>query len=554
MNRTIRLVLLMGLALGACAPGLTPPPELPEPDPPLGVEERAFQIEEAEAERAASEADAVVDDAAPATLPVNPGDFDIPIHVNERVLFWMEYFQNRHRQWFQLYLQRMGRYEDLIRGKLRERGMPQDLIYLALIESGFSPRAYSRARAVGIWQFIQGTARRYGLEVSHYVDERRDPVAATEAALNYLQDLYADFGSWYLAAAAYNSGEMRVERLLRDRFDGARGHDSLFWSIEDALPSETRNYVPKLLAAAILAKYRDRYGFSRIEPNPAESFDVVPIPDAVELTVLARAAAVSADELFLLNPHLHRGVTPPGRTFALRVPPGTGRTIVTAFETIPPKQRVRLLEHVVRRGETLSGIAARYGTTVAALQELNGIRRPRSLAAGRRLIISRSGGGAIPTTADLDRAAAKASPATGGVGVAIPSPGNDGSAADGHRGQSGSAQAAPPPRKQSSSKPRTYRVRSGDSLWSIAERFGVTVSQLRTWNALGSGTRIMPGQKLLLGPPGPRVIVYRVQPGDTLWTIARRHGVTTRQLMEWNSLAHDAVLRPGDRVEVRAGS
>src|SRR5690554_3075524 len=180
--------------------------------------------------------------------------WDLTVTRNDRVEYWIRFLRTRNRDRTRLWLERSGRYAPMIRRELRARGMPEDLVYLALIESGFSPRAYSSAHAVGIWQFIAATARRYGLEVSSYVDERRDPIASTRAALDYLQDLYGRFGSWYLAAAAYNTGENRVERILRQRVGGARGHDSLFWKIDQYLPRETRDYVPLMLAAGHIAK------------------------------------------------------------------------------------------------------------------------------------------------------------------------------------------------------------------------------------------------------------------------------------------------------------
>jgi len=498
---------------------------LDEPEPADSLTEaevRAFLGAEAEEERADRLADEVIG-AGDGTLgmprDVDPADFDIPLVSNERVEFWMDYFQNRHREHFARYLSRMGRYEPLIREKLRARGMPEDLVYLALIESGFSPVARSHASAVGMWQFITGTARRYGLEVSRYLDERRDPIRATDAALDYLQDLHDRFGSWYLAAAAYNTGENRVERLLRNHADGARGDDSLYWRISRHLPSETRNYVPKLIAAAIIAKYPDRYGFGDVVPEVPETFDFVTVPDATDLSVIAEAAGVSTKEIEALNPQFLRGVTPPGRKVRVRVPAGRAEAFAVAYARIPPDRRVRVLEHVVAKGETLSHIARRYRTTVAALMETNKIRDPKSLQVGRRLIVSLGPGASAATAARSD---AEPTSTTRATAVAA---------------------------RKDDAGPRTYRVRKGDTLWSIARNHGISIDQLRAWNRLGADSRIIPGQELVVRS-GEEVIVYRVQPGDTLWGIARRHGLTADRLMEWNRMSEDVVLRPGDEVLV----
>ncbi len=511
----------------------------PEPLPPdvamteaevrafLGVDPEilAFLEAEAEAERAAAEADSATTSDDLLHSPTDPALFDIPIHYNERVEFWMNYFRDRDGERFGRYLARLGRYGPYIRAQLRERGMPEDLVYLALIESGLSPVARSHAAAVGLWQFIAGTGRRYGLRIDRYIDERRDPVKSTEAALDYLQDLYKRFGSWYLAAAAYNTGEGRVERVLRRHADGQRGDDALFWEIAQHLPRETRNYVPKLIAAAILAKNAEAFGFGDVVPEAPFAFDVVSVPDATDLEVIAEAAGVEVSEIQALNPQFLRGVTPPGRKVEVRVPAGYGDAFEVAYAKIPPSRRVRVLEHTVRRGETLSHIARRYGTTIRELQQANRIRDPHAVRAGQRLVVRL---GPDVGTGATNRASSQ----------------------DEERTSAPAQTASPNPREIPTKS--VYVVRPGDSLWMIARRHGVGVDQLRAWNQLGSGDHILPGQELVIRPE-TRVVVYQVRPGDSLWSIARRHGVTMEQLIEWNDLGRDAVLRPGDRVEVPLG-
>ncbi len=263
----------------------------------------------------------------------------LPMEINERVRYWMKRFRTDQRWSFERFLTREGLYGSLIRDKLRERGMPEELLYLAMIESGFSSGATSSVAAVGLWQFMGPTARQYGLRVDQWVDERRDPVKATDAALDYLQWLHDRYESWYLAAAAYNAGPGRVDRVLRRRpsvatasADGeaAAGDEDLYWSIQHDLPRETREYVPRMLAATLLARDADLNGFDVTPARPYE-FDRVWVPGGTSLGVVARAVGSEAAMLRALNPHLVRGVTPPGASYPLRIPVGTTQRVVAAL-------------------------------------------------------------------------------------------------------------------------------------------------------------------------------------------------------------------------------
>jgi membrane-bound lytic murein transglycosylase D len=298
-----------------------------------------------------------------------------------------------------------------------------------------------------------------GLEVSDFVDERRDPEKATDAAIRHLRRLHGRYGSWYLAAAAYNSGAGRVDRVLDEKVGGARGNDSIFWSIQSALPAETRDYVPMLIAATLLGRKRDVFGFGEVVPDEPEQVDVVTIPDATELRVIARAAEVPVEKIKALNPQLFRDMTPPGRATEVRLPAGRGGSFEVAFAKIPPAERISFIEHSVKRGETLSGIAARYGAAVADIQRLNGISRPDRISVGKKL--------RVPVSA-----AAR-------------------------------TQAAP-------------------------------VGKV----AMDTGSQ-------------PRTIVHLVRPGDTIWGIARRYHVAAADLLAWNSLSEDSLIRPGDRIQIR---
>ena len=254
----------------------------------------------------------------------------LPVAVNDRVLKWMERFRTDQRVSFERYLAREGMYAGLIQGKLRERGMPGELLYLAMIESGLSSRATSRASAVGVWQFMSPTALQYGLRVDGWVDERRDPVRATDAALDYLQWLHGRYDSWYLAAAAYNAGPGRVDRVLRRYANGRIGDEAIYWEIIDHLPRETREYVPKVLAAVTLSREAESYGFRVVRDNPY-MYDRVWVPAGTSLVTVANALEVPVALMRDLNPHLIRGLTPPGSTYGLRVPVGTTGQVVASI-------------------------------------------------------------------------------------------------------------------------------------------------------------------------------------------------------------------------------
>ncbi len=433
------------------APGLTPDPTVDEAVPDA-------QLMDAEAQRSVE----ALDEAArreflemfgsdPLGLALHPDNarYELPLEMNEKVERWIEYFQARIPERFTTYLERLVRYGPMIRGRLRAASLPEDLIYLALIESGLNPRAYSRARAVGIWQFIRGTGRMYGLKVDYWVDERRDPFKSTDAAVAHLSDLYEEFGSWYLAAAAYNAGAGRVRRALastggEDYWDLTRGR---------SLRPETRSYVPKMIAAAIIAKNPERYGFRDIVPQLPLAFELAEVPDATSMDVIAEAAGTEEAIIRELNPQYLRYVTPPKRRATIRVPPGTAQAFRVSYAKIPADKRVTWLIHVVTRGQTLGQIARRYGTSVAGIRAANNNVNPRRLQIGQKLIVPRSG---KPT---------RVASASGNSGT------------------------------RAASAPSTITVRRGDTLWSIARRYAVSTRDLMRWNSLNS-TTIHPGDRL----------------------------------------------------------
>ena len=276
-------------------------------------------------------------------------DAQLPIELNERVEHWMLRFSTGDKPEFEQTLSRAGLYSDMIRGKLRARGMPEELVYLAMIESGFLTNARSHVLETGMWQFMDPTARAYGLHIDRYVDERRDPVRATDAALQYLSDLYQQYGSWYLAAAAYNAGPTRVSLALARRsgvqagdenLDG-EGDENLYWEIVDHLPKETAQYVPRLLAATYLARYADRFDLDVTLADPY-MYDLVWAPGATWLADIGERMGLPDDRMRELNPQLIRGMTPPGNVYPLRVPVGRAYQAMAAMAV--PHRRSRLAD------------------------------------------------------------------------------------------------------------------------------------------------------------------------------------------------------------------
>lgn len=339
--------------------------------------------------------------AATTSKAMSAVTWDLPVTRNDRVDTWIEFLTGRNREKTALWMERSGKYTPMIRERLRARGMPEDLIYLAFIESGYSTKARSHAAAVGLWQFIAETGQRYGLEVSAYVDERRDPVKSTEAALDYLQELYDRFGSWYLAAAAYNTGENRVARIMREQTGKERGTDADFWKIAHRLPSETRNYVPLMLAAGHIGKEPAKYGFDDVEFAEPLAYASVHVPGSVSLATIAKAAGVDKDVVEELNPQLTRGVTPPKRNWVVRVPEGSELQFAEAFESVLQADKLAAAKevkvaqktasakrfHKVRSGDNLWDIADRYNTSVKRLKSLNGLRGSK-IRPGQRLRIA----------------------------------------------------------------------------------------------------------------------------------------------------------------------
>ncbi len=454
----------------------------------------------------------------------------LPVENNEKVEACIGLFTGSQRGWMERALRRSGRHVDRMKQILREEDLPEDLIYLALIESGFNPYAYSRAGAAGIWQFMPHTGRRYGLAINWWVDERRDYEKSTRAAARYLKDLYSLFDDWYLAAAAYNAGEGKLQRAIL-KYDS-----TCFWDLSQYgyLRSETKNYVPSLLAALKIAKDPEGYEFTNLQYDPPLLYETVRVPDATDLAVIARGCGTSLSLLNLLNPQLQRGCTPPDYPdYEVKIPPGTKESFLAYYEQLDPKERLTFRRHQVRKNETLSKIAQRYGVSLNSLASMNRIRNPNSIRVGRSLIIPLPASHS-PTEPILQT-----------------------------RATSGPARPA-----DQASKKVVHVVKKGDTLWRISQRYGVSLSCLRTWNGLRNSSPIHPGQRIVVWRKEPvtknlpivakaepvqkcgNEIWYTVKRGDSLWDIARTFEVTVAQISEWNGLNSRHPIRPGLRLRI----
>lgn len=448
--------------------------------------------------------------------------YDLPVVLNPRVLAYIEAFQTRLRGEFEAGLKRSGAYLPMIRKIFRDAGLPEDLAYMAHQESAFKVNAYSRARAKGMWQFMSFTGRKYGLKIDLWVDERGDFEKGTRAAAAYLKDLHDRYGDWHLAMAAYNAGEGKIDRAL------ARAHARDYWALLKTryIRTETKWYVPAILASILIDKSPEDYGFF-VDTDPELEWETVTVDKATDLQVIAEAAGTSLEAIRALNPELRGLVTPPNAgTYTLRVPDRSKNDVLAKLETLPDDQRVSWTLHEVRPGETFSYIAHRRGIPVRALLDAN----PRYI--GKRL---RRG-------VVLNIPISKSTPQ-----VAL-------------------ARASENPTYDQGER-IVHRVRRGETLQAISARYRTTIPNLKRWNNL-NGTLIRPGQRLVAyygeKGNGPREldganaavsvsggrIEYKVQAGDTVASIALKFGVSTDDLCRWNNLDPEAVLHPGDRVLV----
>jgi membrane-bound lytic murein transglycosylase D len=387
--------------------------------------------------------------------------YDIPVELNDAVVAYIRFFQTDAREHFGRWLDRSTRYLPMMRGVLEKQGLPLDLVYLSMIESGFNSYAYSFAKAAGLWQFVVGTSRRYGLQTDFWVDERRDPIKSTQAAAKYLKDLRERFhGDWYLAWAGYNAGEGKIDKAIR------KDKTTDFWMMMGkgrTLRAETKHYVPKLIAAALIAKHPERFGF-QVSPEQATEFEEVRVDNSTDLHVIAKAAGVPLEVVRDLNPELRRFCTPPGG-WTVKLPKGTKETFLAAYEKLGPSERLSFVEHKVEKGEPIAKIARAYGVTEAAIMRTNGLKSVKQIKVGKVLVIPMGGAsrGLLAGTQLEDKRAARPQGRTAPA-VAV--------------------DVVPPKPKKVAVAENQYVVQAGDTLWTIAAKFSTTVDKLKRLNGL----------------------------------------------------------------------
>jgi membrane-bound lytic murein transglycosylase D len=411
---------------------------------------------------------------APEESSGNSGDFelklpeeslpesDIPLTVNAKVDFFINYFQTAGRKDFAKWLSRSERYIPMMKDILKKEGLPEDLVYLAMIESGFSPRARSSANAVGPWQFISGTGKRYSLRIDSWIDERRDPIKSTVAAALYLKELYCLFNKdWYLAAAGYNAGENKILRAI----DIYNSRD--FWQLAQGsyLKRETKDYVPKLLAAAIIAKDPASYGFADVAYLPPIEFDTVVIPSQTDLDVIASVTGVSSENLRELNPELKRWSTPPDYpNYELKLPKGKKEIFLQEYAKIPEvkrfEEKITYMRYRAGRKDSIASISRRFGVSPEEIAELNHLDKSSRLR-GRVLI--------LPQRTD----SVSASSETRHV-------------------------VARHSRKSRKAFVKYYTVKHGDTLRAVARRFNVSAKILVVWNHLKGRMSLSPGKRIIV--------------------------------------------------------
>ena len=409
-------------------------------------------------------------------------------------------------------LQRGEPYLAYIYAEIKKREFPGELLLLPFVESGYNPYAYSPGHAAGLWQFIPGTGRRYGLKQDWWYDGRRDIVASTNAALNYLDRLQQDFdGDWLLALAAYNAGEGTIQQAIQR--NEQRGRPTDFWHLD--LPRETTEYVPKLLAISAIINDPEKYGMHLKPIDDTPTFTVVNTHAQIDLAVAAELADMNTKELQQLNPGFNRWATHPEGPYHLAVPVEKSALFKENLAALPASQRVKWLRYKVRRGETLSHLARRYATTIAVLRTTNGLRGD-IIHTGQQLMIP------VDAKDNARYASLVGTPSASATGKVI-----------------------------------QYRVQSGDSLWVIAHSYNVSVRELAQWNHLASNAPIRPGQQLTIRPSSGSNLIAAVEPihytvrkGDSLFLISRKFNVSIDDLKEWNALKDASYIRPGQTLKL----
>ncbi len=442
--------------------------------------------------------------------------YEYPIEVNDLVKRFIYAYTTKYRKYMQESLKRSGKYIEFIKEVFRKEGIPVEIAYLPIIESGFRERAMSWARARGMWQFMRSTGRLFGLHINWWVDERLDPIRSTYAAARYLKYLYNRLGDWNLALAAYNGGTRRIERGIR------RTGTKNFWKIKRYLKRQTANYVPAFMATVIIATHRKDYGFSE-ELDPPFRYDEVTVPSPTDLRVIAKCAGVSYSTIRYYNPHILRFTTPGNlNSYVVRIPPGTKQAFLSNFKSLSPQERLKWTWYRVRRGDSLYRVSRKFGVPIRAIKDANNMRS-NLLHPGQRLL--------IPLSYSYSYA---------------------------RRKSSSTSRKRAPSRIQRGEK--IHIVKSGETIYSIARKYGVSQKRIKRRNRLWRNL-IKPGQRLIIpapyrsksstrpqDPKPPRGAFYHiVKKGETLYSISKKYKIPVSQLKKWNSLRRN-LIKPGQKL------
>lgn len=525
MSKTRILIITSLLLLGACSHG----PQQESTIPKAGAAQDNQASSAAQTNTSSDAANQWVD-RLPPTLPLPDASVEPVEYSNvwERIRNGLQLtreidqpavknkieWYSRHQGYLDRVADRARPYLYHIVEEIEARDLPMELALLPIVESAYQPLAYSRSHAAGLWQFIPATGRRYGLKQNWWYDGRRDVTAATDAALNYLEFLSQEFdGNWNHAVAGYNAGENTVHRAIaRNR---AANESTAFWHLD--LPRETRGYVPALLAISEIIARPDHYGVTLKPIDNEQYFTKVATGGQIDLGKAAKLAGVDKREMKRLNPGYKRWATDPDGPHHLLIPKPEARQFAQAVDQLPESERLTWRQHRIRRGETLSQIARRYDTTVGVLQRTNDIRG-HLIREGQRLLIPASG-------SDAPAAAV--------------------------------AQRNTTDRKVRPEKGALHTVSRGDSLWKIARRYDTSVATLTSVNNISSRAVLRPGQQLKVplsvdvdSENGRKVVRYTVRRGDSLWSISRRFDVSVSALRQWNSLNQQALLQPGQELQL----